>query len=326
MLKFSKYIHLSLSALILSSPVFANTDEDIAVYQSSLQATLKSEGFSDVKFTKGTVETSAGKITFIQSKGTSKNPLVFIHGNSASGASFLKQFKELGDTHTLVAFDLPGHGESDNAKNPKETYTFNGYANIISEALSILEIESPIIVGWSLGGHIGLDLAVNHPNQVAGLVITGAPPIEHSMKGVGAGFNLSAAKNAENLIAYEGQLTLQQATAFMKDGGIETGPIDFIHRSAVRTHGLARSTMIAAIVDGSGLKDESAVLPTLPTPLGIIINEKEVAINNPYIRSLAYNPNTFMGFESIDSGHASFWEKPSEFNTALKKYISKIVK
>jgi pimeloyl-ACP methyl ester carboxylesterase len=45
--------------------------------------------------------------------------VVLIHGNSSSSRVFSRQLDgPLGRRFRLVAVDLPGHGESDNAKDP----------------------------------------------------------------------------------------------------------------------------------------------------------------------------------------------------------------
>jgi pimeloyl-ACP methyl ester carboxylesterase len=41
--------------------------------------------------------------------------ILLIHGNSACKEAFARQFSALRADHRLIAFDLPGHGVSDNA-------------------------------------------------------------------------------------------------------------------------------------------------------------------------------------------------------------------
>ena len=44
---------------------------------------------------------------------------VLVHGNSASSNSFRHQLEgTFGDTHQIIAIDLPGHGDSAPASNP----------------------------------------------------------------------------------------------------------------------------------------------------------------------------------------------------------------
>ncbi|HVV42374.1 MAG TPA: alpha/beta fold hydrolase, partial [Nitrobacter sp.] len=83
--------------------------------------------------TSGNMATSAGKIAWRQSAGSGP-AIVLVHGNSASTRAFTRQLDSaLGETYRIVAFDLPGHGDSDNAAEPASTYTIPGYARVLRE-------------------------------------------------------------------------------------------------------------------------------------------------------------------------------------------------
>ena len=78
-----------------------------------------------------TVETAAGKIVCHESSGTGQ-AIVLVHGNSASSAAFARQMEgALGARYRLIAFDLPGHGASDDAADPTATYNMPGYARVL---------------------------------------------------------------------------------------------------------------------------------------------------------------------------------------------------
>ena len=101
-----------------------------------------------------------------QGKG---HPVLLIHGNSASGEVFKKQFQSaLGKKYRLIAPDLPGHGDSDVAVDT-ETYSFPGYARVLAELINTLGLKKVTVVGWSLGGHIALELSQMIPNKLSGI-------------------------------------------------------------------------------------------------------------------------------------------------------------
>ena len=82
-----------------------------------------------------------------------------IHGNSSNQNIFSFQ-KEAPFTHLyrMITFDLPGHGESSDALDPYRTYTLPGLADATLELLAALGVVDPIVFGWSLGGHIAVEL------------------------------------------------------------------------------------------------------------------------------------------------------------------------
>jgi pimeloyl-ACP methyl ester carboxylesterase len=82
--------------------------------------------------------TSHGSIV-VEEAGDGDLPVLLIHGNS------LSLRKQLGGAlprkYRLVAFDLPGHGESGDALEPSRTYTRPGLASAVIEMLSLLGIK-----------------------------------------------------------------------------------------------------------------------------------------------------------------------------------------
>src|SRR5689334_17622197 len=124
--------------------------------------------------------------------GGRKTPILFIHGNSAFGDVFVQQMTQLERWgYPSVAPDLPGHGSSDNAKHPARTYSFPGYARALRDLLTALGIFKYHIVGWSLGGHIGIELWHSDP-AAASLLITGSPPVFLSAEGARRAFKASS--------------------------------------------------------------------------------------------------------------------------------------
>ena len=125
------------------------------------------------------VKTCHGSLAVVES-GSGDTPVLFIHGNSFSRGVFRYQLTGLSqEKYRLIAFDLPGHGESSNAPDPAQTYTRPGLAEAVAEVLEKLHITRAVVVGWSLGGHIGIEM-MSRFSGMTGLMIIGAPPVGHN--------------------------------------------------------------------------------------------------------------------------------------------------
>jgi len=116
--------------------------------------------FDSVRTKKATVSTL--------SAGTGE-PVVCIHGLGGTKASFLPTVAALADRHRVIALDLPGFGESD--KPIAAAYDAPYFANSVTALMDELGLESAHIIGNSLGGRVGIELGLLHPERVRKLAL-----------------------------------------------------------------------------------------------------------------------------------------------------------
>jgi pimeloyl-ACP methyl ester carboxylesterase len=267
-----------------------------------------------------TVPTSQGNISIWDSKN-SGHPVFFLHGNSACKESFAKQFNsEVAKKYRFIAMDLPGHGNSDKAKDPENTYSISGYTDVALEVIKQLGLVKPVVVGWSLGGHIGLNM-IQKSHELAGLLITGTPPINISNEGFQEGFR--PLPLFQTLFTKD-EFTREEAIEFMTTGGIDGKENPFITHAARITDGIARMNLVQSMTKGIG-GDQKAIVETDDTPLCVIQGANDEGINNDYICQVNYK-NLFSNKVHLveNSGHAAFWQKPDEFNQILSLFLDHV--
>ncbi|MCL4250035.1 MAG: alpha/beta fold hydrolase [Anaerolineae bacterium] len=116
-------------------------------------------------------------------------PLILLHGGLGNADYFANQIPAFSAQYRVIAVDSRGHGRSTVTETPI------GYSLMASDVLALmdyLEIESAYLVGWSDGGIIGLDIAINHPERLRKLVAYGANYVPSGVKedvGENATFN-----------------------------------------------------------------------------------------------------------------------------------------
>src|SRR4051795_8148710 len=98
-------------------------------------------------------------------------PVVFIHGLSGSWQNWLEQLPVVARDHRGIGFDLPGSGAS---QMPREKITIRGYGHFVDALLDELGVGSAAVVGNSMGGFIGTELAIRFPERVERLVLVSA--------------------------------------------------------------------------------------------------------------------------------------------------------
>lgn len=94
--------------------------------------------------------------------------LVLLHGWAMHGGVWQGVRDQLAMRYRVHLFDLPGHGLSP-AHDPGD---FNHVVEIIHEYLP----DDCMVCGWSLGGQIAMQLAVNDPGRVKKLVLVATTP------------------------------------------------------------------------------------------------------------------------------------------------------
>jgi pimeloyl-ACP methyl ester carboxylesterase len=101
----------------------------------------------------------------------SGRPVLVLHGGSGFIELMHYQIRSLAERRFVVAPDLRAHGRSTDSDAP---LSYALMADDMLKLLDKLEIDRTDVVGWSDGGIIGLDLAMNHPERVGRLVTIGA--------------------------------------------------------------------------------------------------------------------------------------------------------
>jgi pimeloyl-ACP methyl ester carboxylesterase len=248
----------------------------------------------------------------------SGRPVLFLHGNSSTKSVWSRQVivaREQG--WTVIVPDLPGHGDSENSPSPETTYSFPGYAAVIGALLDALGIDAVDVVGWSLGGHIGLQLLATE-DRVASLLITGAPPARPSVEA------LEQAFYAADDMKLAGKAGFSEADALAYGTDMMGGSrflIPELLQSIKRTDGNARRFMFANALRGVGIDQRAAVM-SIDKPLCVVHGELDPFVRLDYLSTIGYRA---LWKDSIfvisGAGHAPHWEQPVPFNCILAGFL-----
>jgi pimeloyl-ACP methyl ester carboxylesterase len=140
--------------------------------------------------------------------------VVFIHGLSGSWQNWLEQLPVFAREHRVIAFDLPGFGASE---MPREKITISGYGRFVDALLDELGVSSAAVVGNSMGGFIGIELAIRFPERVERLVLVSAAGLSiEYLRNERALAVLTAAEN--RLAAYTGWVASRSETLARRPG------------------------------------------------------------------------------------------------------------
>ena len=101
-------------------------------------------------------------------QGSAQAPVLTVcHCLAANLSMWEPQLKAFSSRYRVLRYDLRGHGQTDPTPGP---YSLDLLADDLLALLDALDIDRTHFVGLSLGGMIGLALAVKAPQRVTGLV------------------------------------------------------------------------------------------------------------------------------------------------------------
>jgi pimeloyl-ACP methyl ester carboxylesterase len=98
----------------------------------------------------------------------SGSPLLLLHGLMVTGEMFEPVIEYFATRHRVIVPDLRGHGRSRGLAPP---YTAAQLASDLSRLLDRLGIDSAAVLGYSHGGAIAQQLALDYPTRCNRLVL-----------------------------------------------------------------------------------------------------------------------------------------------------------
>ncbi|TCL68222.1 alpha/beta hydrolase [Rhizobium sp. BK251] len=265
-----------------------------------------------------TIATRYGNVRLDDSMGAGF-PLLMVHGSSYSRRVFRKQMESpLARRWRVIAVDLLGHGESDDANDP-DAYAITRHAECLEEVTAKLGLRRFAMFGWSLGGHLAVEM-MSRESGMAGLMLCGAPPVPLGMIGMLRGFHASF----DLLLASKQVFSERDAERFEWLTFGNAGDPSF-KQAIMRADGRARKTLSQSMLRGDGA-DQRRVIERASVPVALIHGSEDPFVRLSYLTGL-HIPDLFQDQVEIvqGAGHAPFWERPDIFNRFLDGFMEDVV-
>jgi pimeloyl-ACP methyl ester carboxylesterase len=97
-------------------------------------------------------------------------PLVLIHGGTATCRSWASHLPAFAGHFRVFAPDSRGHGRTD---NPTGEFGYRLMADDVAALIGALGLQRPLVLGYSDGGQVALELGMRHPGLARALVLGG---------------------------------------------------------------------------------------------------------------------------------------------------------
>ncbi len=264
------------------------------------------------------------QIAVYEGAGKKGPGVLLIHGNTSSANAFSRILKSSKLTNRrVVAIDLPGYGNSDDAEYDIATFT-----SVVAQAAVALDVDDGVMVGWSLGGDFLLQSAHLLPD-VKGYFLFGTAPVGGGPPAMSP--FLSPAESYAGLASTYGftaDLTTTQLDEFV-EGFFRPGWTNipsFFYEDAYRTDpGTREAVLLAASGLDPDFVAEVPVAQGLTVPIALVHAEQDAFVRLDYLNAIAPSiPNLWKDKIIVvpSSGHALQWERPLAFDILLEAFLA----
>ncbi|GGK61220.1 alpha/beta fold hydrolase [Rufibacter glacialis] len=242
--------------------------------------------------------------------------IVFLHGFCESKDVWTDFTKPLEHQFRIIAFDLPGHGES---PLPSD-FSMESQARQVQEALQDLKVEKCLLVGHSMGGYVALALAESFPDQLYGLCL----------------FHSSALPDTQ-----EKQESRDKTAAFVQKHGLDKFMETFVSplfaesnressKEAIqKMQEIGKATPVETVLGCLGAMrdrpDRTEVLKTTVLPVFFLAGKEDPAVPLEAILQQCHLPENSMTYFLGHVGHMGMFENPALTRQALLKFAETLV-
>ena len=272
-------------------------------YPMAVFNTLNRHALASAGFVKVRVPSPAGEQTVL--RAGSGPVVILLHGLGDQAGTWSKTAGSLTATHTVVAVDLAGHGESQPQTGPLDMGTLLAGLDSVVGASS--QGKPVILVGNSLGGFLAFVYARQHPERVSRIVVIGGGPLRgHSQ------LSLQPNTREEALKLFDALLDpgSPRPAGFVLDDIIReahNGPI-----ARLAANGVA--AFEPYLMDGK--------LADFNTPVDLLWGESDRMVPLEYAKALHEQLPASRLTTLLRCGHVPQQECPKAFSGALRQILS----
>lgn len=231
--------------------------------------------------------------------------MIIMHGWGCKGSTVKSIADVACEQHTVYNLDLPGFGDS---TEPSEVWGVEDYVAMLEEFVDRLSIKTPILLGHSFGGRIGILYSSRHDVDKLILVDAAGVKPRRGLKYYFKVYTFKAGKHLSRLIL--GRKKAEERIEKMRRNG---GSSDYA----------AASPMMRKILVKTVNQDLKYAMPEIKAPTLLIWGENDTAtpLRDARVMNRLIPDSGLVSFPGC--GHYSFLDNPYQFAAVLRSFINK---
>lgn len=248
--------------------------------------------------------------------------LLLLHGFSGNHEQWFPFIESWSQHAQLILIDLLGHGLTD-APSEYDRYSSEHTVSDIVAILDHLQVESAILLGYSMGGRIALSMANLASSRVAGLILESTSPglstSEERIARVTSDEALAARIEERGIDWFADYWAELPLFASLKQLSTKEQLLIDQQRRSNSPLGLANS------LRGIGTGAQPSwwdTLPTITQPVLLIVGEQDEKFRHIATMMMSQMRHAELQLELVsEAGHNVHMEQPNKFDTIVKRYL-----
>lgn len=242
--------------------------------------------------------------------------VVLNNGIIANTNSWVNQLPALTPYFRVLLYDMRGQGQSQKWQPGDPDYTWDHHADDLAALLDALEIDTAHIGGISYGGELALVFALRHPERVKRLIVADSVShVEPHLRAIIDNWK-ETAQTGDHAAFY-------RATWFWNFSEVFFSAQYDLLSSRIDAATALDLPSVIQLCDCFNALNITKDLPRITQPACIIVGEKDILKQIHYAQTIAGALRQAELHILPGAGHASFWEKPAEFNSILLGFLQK---
>jgi pimeloyl-[acyl-carrier protein] methyl ester esterase len=216
--------------------------------------------------------------------------------------------------HHSWALDLPGHGRSE----------WRDQRADLDSQLQDLQAMLPaqcVLVGWSLGGQLALELARRAPTQVLALVLVASTPRFTQAEDWPQGLDAETVRAFGALLAQDWRQTLRDFVQLQVRGGRNAEHTQQQLEAALEAHGMPRAAALRAGLALLTSIDQRAQLAHIQQPALVLSGQNDRVTSPAAGRWMAGALRNARLVEIARAGHAPLLSHVDEVAAAIREFL-----
>lgn len=256
-----------------------------------------------------------GRDVYYECRGSGP-ALLFLHGAGSNAATWWQQLPLFSEHHRCVTMDIRCFGRS---AAPTAEFSMPLFVADVLAVLDALGIERAVLIGQSLGGMIGLRVALQHPQRVAAFVACDSTlAIDHPVL-----LDRLERRNATQAGASIEQRSL--GAWFLRERpelAALYAQINHFNPSAYRIPAAEWRAALAALLRPEQLTPLAA-LPSLRCPTLLLIGEEDPLVPAAVMHEVSALLPSSEVVVIERAGHSAYFEQAALFNRHVADFIGR---